>query len=106
MPFLTETSQPRMRHLPVWLLILAVGILPLGVFAWSCYRPITLEVGVHGVGLGGGQAASDLLMQRYANAALASFPGTPLSGLVPRTREWGVKLPSVFGRKYYHVWWY
>ena len=43
-PILTETNHPRKRRAPVWLLILALVVLPLvGRFGWSSYRPIVLR---------------------------------------------------------------
>jgi hypothetical protein len=50
MPILIETTHPRKRRAPVWLLILAVVVLPLvGVFAWSCVQPVVLFDGTRGV---------------------------------------------------------
>jgi hypothetical protein len=44
MPILTEAAPPRKRRAPVWLLILAVVVLPpVGLFGWSCYRTVHLK---------------------------------------------------------------
>jgi hypothetical protein len=53
MPILTETTHPRKRRTPVWLLILALVVLPLvGLFAWSWYQPVRFLYGLRGVGFG------------------------------------------------------
>jgi hypothetical protein len=53
MPILTETTHLRKRHAPVWLLILAVVVLPLvGLFAWSFYQPVILSYQMSGIAFG------------------------------------------------------
>ena len=45
MPLLSETDPRRRRRLPVWAVILAVGVLPLvGLFAWGWYWPMEVRV--------------------------------------------------------------
>jgi hypothetical protein len=53
MPILPATQPREKRRTPVWMLILAVvGLPPVGLFAWSCYRVVGLELAGHGVGFG------------------------------------------------------
>lgn len=53
MPFLTESESPRKRRVPAWMLILAVMVSPLlGLFGWSCYRPVFLDVQGKGITVG------------------------------------------------------
>jgi hypothetical protein len=53
MPLLTETTHPRMRRVPVWLLMLTMVVLPLvGVVGWSCYQPLTLAYELKGIAFG------------------------------------------------------
>lgn len=53
MPLLTATDPPRQRRVPVWMLILALVVLPLvGLFAWSCYQPVRLVVNSRGIAFG------------------------------------------------------
>jgi hypothetical protein len=50
MPILRETDPLRKRRTPVWLLVLAVVVLPLvGLFAWSFHRPVQLLHGRRGI---------------------------------------------------------
>lgn len=53
MPLLPEADPPSKRRAPVWLLILAVVVLPLvGVFGWSWFQPVTITQGKRGVAFG------------------------------------------------------
>jgi hypothetical protein len=48
MPIVTEESQPKRRRGHGWVLALAlVALLPVGLFAWSWYEPVAVQVGSH-----------------------------------------------------------
>lgn len=99
MPILTATDPPRKRRAPAALVILAVMILPLaGVFAWSCYQPVQLELGGHMVGFGYGSSAVLALVnhwQQHPSGSLRELPAF-----------WSVQLPPFTRSRWYYVWWH
>jgi hypothetical protein len=75
----------------VWLLILAVVVLPLvGLFAWSCYHPVRLLYGPHWVGFG---------------RITIPFDPHPPWVFQPDYAWVGFKLPGKRGREWYAASW-
>jgi len=100
MPILTKTTHPRQRHTPWWPLLLAVVVLvPVGVFGWSCYQPITLVWAEHEVGFGYGNAAGQAFI-----ASTQRAPRHPAGYIPMGVRQWVA--PRGSGLSFYRIWWY
>jgi hypothetical protein len=53
MPIVIEENRPKRRRAHSGVLALAlVGLLPVGLFAWSWYAPVSIDVGASRLGFG------------------------------------------------------
>ena len=94
MPLLTEADPPRKRRALVWVIILAaVLVLPLGLFAGSCVLPI--EFGNADRGLAFGRVIMPATSQRFGMH----------TGYSNRSGVIGVKLPGDVNTGWYLVSW-
>lgn len=110
MPLVSEADTLRKRRVPVWsLFLLAWVLLPVGVIAWSCFQPITIEVGGTGYGFGFGERAGQRIRDQYNAADLEQWPltgGGPKPGhraRYPNTRS--LDVPFLRGKLFW-IWWY
>ena len=104
MPILTEANPHRKRRPPVWVVILAVVVLPLSsVFAWSCYRTVRIGDGARCVVFGrinGFDWPSDWggFWETDATSSFYNEPGDGWSGRA-------YKLPGGWKTGWYEVIW-
>lgn len=98
MPLLTEADPPRKRRVPVALLILAIMVLlPVGVFGWSCHRPVSVVVGSRGIGMG--RIAGEGFVRSWQQGGGTVWYNEPDNGF------WAVKLPGGQRTGWYIVLW-
>lgn len=113
MPILAETAHTRKRRLPVWALILAVVVLlPVVVFWWSCYQPVSIHLPGRGIGFGYGLRAQEQAgrdMNANAQRRVGKFfpPGTTLrQALFQRSEDIEYfRIPHIPFFYYVWTWW-
>jgi hypothetical protein len=92
MPILTETTPSRKGRAPVWLLIIALVVLPpMAVLGWSCYQPVTFVLDDHCFGFGYGTPSYRAYMSALNTAHYTSQ---------------GHRNYKVFFNYAYRIWWW
>jgi hypothetical protein len=97
MPLLTEATHPRKRRAPVWLLVLAVVVLPLvGLFGWSWSQLI--DLGPPDLGVAFGCLNEETTRAAGASGANYAWEGDLIHGF------WTFRLPGKEAGWYYVGW--